>query len=224
MTSLFKRQVMSKDTEQVRFVRKELSGTSASVLQHWNRRDVALVVWDREWDLELTQKLDRLRFEDLPSARFPTTVATMEEDVAAAFAKQSCPDTSVLVALTVDIKHLIRQFASATGSKHMEVRLAAICNDACRLFHADRMRARMVTTYRGPGTEWVSPFDAECALKDSDNFTGRILRMNRFSVGLFPGSLSKHGALVHRSPRISQTGDDRLFLCINEAPRVESLR
>ena len=66
----------------------------------------------------------------------------------------------------------------------------------------------------------LAPDDASAALQNPETFSGAIQRMPRYAVGLFPGSLSSYGALVHRSPRISTTGELRLFLCINEKSRM----
>jgi len=220
MTSLFKRQVAGAGLQSVRMVRKELRSSSPSILRHWNEAGVALTLWERSWDAALTERLDALEFQDLPRVRFSAKSETAEVDVAAALAGSRCPDEAVVSALATDIESHICRFADATGASEVKVRLEALRDDACRLFHADRMRARLVTTYRGPGTEWVSPEDAGNALRNPEGFSGTIHRMPRFAVGLFPGSLSPHGPLVHRSPRISATGQLRLFLCISEPSRT----
>ena len=223
MTSLFKRQMAGYDAQALRIARKELRSASPSILRHWSNDGVALALWERTWEPILTAKLDQLGFHELPRARFQAKAVTAEVDVTAALADTECHDETVMAALATDIESLICRFAVVTGIDEVEVRLEAIRDDACRLFHADRMRARLVTTYRGPGTEWVSPADAGNALKNPEGFSGTVHRMPRFAAGLFPGSQSPHGPLVHRSPRISATGELRLFLCINEPLRASAL-
>lgn len=220
MADLFKRQIADVSPQTLRLARKELRGTAASVLRHWSDPGVALSLWERTWDAALSCRLDALQYCELPRARFMARPETAEVDVAAALAEVQCPDESVMAALAVDIESLVCRFAAVTDAAEVEVRLEAIQGDACRLFHADRTRARLVTTYRGPGTEWVAPDDASAALQNPETFSGAIQRMPRYAVGLFPGSLSSYGALVHRSPRISTTGELRLFLCINEKSRM----
>jgi hypothetical protein len=220
MADLFKRQIVGTALRPFRLARNELRGASASVLRRWNEAGVALTLWDRAWDPALNCRIDALGFRDLPRARFMSRPETAEVDVAAAFADVHCPDEVVMAALTVDIESLICRYADATGATEVDVRLEAIQDDACRLFHADRVRARLVTTYRGPGTEWVTPEDASAALRSPETFSGAIQQMPRYAVGLFPGSLAPKGALVHRSPRNSTTGELRLFLCINEKSRT----
>ncbi|MEZ5898552.1 MAG: DUF1826 domain-containing protein [Hyphomicrobiaceae bacterium] len=223
MTSLFKRQMAGSDALALRIARKELRSASPSVLRHWSNNGVALALWERTWDPVLTTKLDQLGFHELPRTRFQAKAVTAEVDVTAALADTQCHDETVMAALATDIESLICRFAEATGINEVEVRLEAIRDDACRLFHADRMRARLVTTYRGPGTEWVTPADADNALKNPEGFSGTVHPMPRFAVGLFPGSLAPQGPLVHRSPRIRETGEFRLFLSINEPFRAAAL-
>lgn len=216
MTDLFKRQIVGSPPQPLRIARQELRSSSPSVLRHWCDPGVSLALWERQWDAALARHIDELRFEELPRVRFVADAKTAEVDVAAAFADTECRDEDVISALISDIESLICRFCDATAATDVEVRLAAICDDACRLFHADHMRARLVTTYRGPGTEWVAPKDFAPALSNPESFAGNIHQMPRFAVGLFPGSLALQGPLIHRSPRIRKPGEFRLFLSINE--------
>jgi hypothetical protein len=223
VTNLFKRQIAGSPSHPLRVARQELRSSSPSVLRHWIDPGVAFALWERQWDPALSKQIDGLRFDELPCARFVAHGETAEVDVAAALDETGCLDEDVLSALTSDIESLICRFCDATGAADVEVRLAAIRDDACRLFHADRTRARLVTTYRGPGTEWVSPAQSTAALSNPESFAGNIHQMPRFAVALFPGSLAAQGPLVHRSPRIRETGDVRLFLSINEPFRAAAL-
>jgi len=155
----------------------------------------------------IAEWLDGLPPEALPEARFVARPA----DVAALL-----PDTCGLW-LRGDIAALARDFAKAAACAAVEVRLESVDNDACRLFHRDHVAMRLLTTYRGPGTEWIAPEAAERALALQDGFDGTIERLPRFATGLFSGKAHPQGGVVHRSPRIAGTGTVRLLLCLTPA-------
>lgn len=137
--------------------------------------------------------------------------------IEAALSETNLCDDELTGALANDIEALVSRFERSTEAQSIEVRLEAVNDDACRFFHADLMRARLVTTYIGPGTGWIPNSHGDEAVRLQDAYVGPITEIPRFSVGIFPGSLSSGGGLVHRSPRLSGTGRFRLFLCLNEA-------
>ena len=214
MSALFK----SHTLQNVRPARQRqcLKHASPGVLRRWNEPGVELAIWERGWSGALCERLDRLALIDMPRARFIARAGEVEASVAAGLSATSCSDETVLSAVAMDIEALVARYAEASGSSLVEVRLEAIGGDACRLFHVDRTRSRLVTTYAGPGTEWVTQAYAQDALRDRENYAGPVERLTRFAVGIFPGSLSRAGGLVHRSPRIAGTGQVRLLLCMTE--------
>lgn len=155
----------------------------------------------------IAEWLDALPLEALPEARF----VARPDDVAALL-----PDTCGPW-LRDDIAALVRDFAKKAACDAVELRLEAVDNDACRLFHCDHVALRLLTTYRGPGTEWIAPQDAERALALQDKFDGAIERLPRFATGVFSGKAHPLGGVVHRSPRVAGTGTVRLLLCLTPA-------
>ena len=102
------------------------------------------------------------------------------------------------------------------ATPEVDIRLETIRHDACWKFHRDHVPARLLTTYRGPGTEWVHPRDGAAALSEQKSFRGRIERFPEHSVGLFKGSRGgSRAGIVHRSPPVALSGEVRLFLCLN---------
>lgn len=215
MSSLYKRQISA--ASEMRLAKRVVHGTSPSVLRSWNQPGVAFAEWTRSWEPSLIGRLDGLALDDLPRARFIARLDRIGDDVASVISQAGNCDATVVAALGSDIESLATRFAQATAARRIEVRLEAICDDACRLFHIDRMKARLVTTYIGPGTEWVHTAHEADALGNAEGFAGPVQQLPRFSVALFPGSLSPAGGLVHRSPRLAGAGKFRLFLCLNEA-------
>ena len=119
--------------------------------------------------------------------------------------------------LVEDIAGLVGTFADITNSELVDVRLERVDHDACWKFHRDSVAARLVTTYRGPTTEWVRMEHAERALRDQKRFAGPLERLGEHDVAIFKGSCAgPNSGIVHRSPPIAGTGRTRLFLCLNQ--------
>jgi hypothetical protein len=98
----------------------------------------------------------------------------------------------------------------------------------CRKFHEDYLRFRLLTTYFGPGTEWV-PEQAvdrralarriECAHESNRSVVpdaSQIRRSAPRDVILMKGVLhpERRGA-IHRSPPIQESGLRRIVLSLS---------
>ncbi len=125
-------------------------------------------------------------------------------------------------ALHEDILVLVRRFAAFMQVDAVRLRLEAVTTNACRKIHADYTDLRLITTYHGPGTDYL-PVGAEPV---EDN----LLRMPTGHIGLFKGRLfaEGHAPCFHRSPPIEGTGEVRLVLVIDtpldEAQAIELQR
>lgn len=119
-------------------------------------------------------------------------------------------------ALIADIAALANRFAELTGNSSLRVRLEGVTTNACKKVHADYTDVRLITTYAGPGTDFV-PHDAEdhggnCCLE----------RVPTGAVALFKGRLfgEGHAPCLHRSPPIEGSGEARLVLVIDTPMRA----
>jgi Protein of unknown function (DUF1826) len=113
-------------------------------------------------------------------------------------------------------------FEQLTGATRLCLRFDVIEDDACRKFHVATVRYRLVTTYRGPGTQWLSPHALATIPQGSAISSDAIKQLERGWVAVMRGSCgatADHPGVLHRSPPINGTGIARLFLAINEAPR-----
>lgn len=98
--------------------------------------------------------------------------------------------------------------ASAERSPSYTLRLEHVCDDACRKFHKDRTDIRIITTYRGRGTEWVDVASAESEPP--------IHRLEPFEFGAFLGKRADtHQRILHRSPPIEPADLSRLVLVLD---------
>lgn len=192
-----------------------LTGPSPTVLMAWGDPTIALAVWTRTLPATITARLDALAFDALPHGHFTTTAADAQADIERQLSRPRGGDATLLQALVADMSELIALYCKATGAHKVETRLDAIRDNACRLFHVDCTAARLVTSYVGPGTQWVHRADAARALSEQERYGGPIQQLDRCAVGLMAGSGSTCGGLVHRSPPIQATGQVRLFFCVN---------
>jgi len=170
-------------------------------------RAVAPEILCRSVPGEIVEWLDALAPDALPSARFIAPAERIGDEL-----PKGCVPW-----LRNDIAALARDFAARAGGGELEVRLECIDDDACSRFHQDHVSMRLLSTYRGPGTQWVAPGEADLALRRQRDFRGTVHEMPRFSVGIFAGRHDASGGVVHRSPPILGTNLTRLLLCLTPA-------
>jgi len=166
-----------------------------------NRTGVDLAIWSRPLSAapELPDgwaRLESVRYE----APLHAVEAAMVDRLGAAGR-----------ALARDVGALARVFADVAGVTRVRIRLDAIEGDACRRWHVDYKRLRLLCTYAGAGTVWCE--------RDAAGAVVAAGRQRRLSVGIYKGMLypgGPSGLLLHRSPRIAAAGRRRLILCIDE--------
>lgn len=128
-----------------------------------------------------------------------------------------------------DIVSLIELLALITGAERMGVRLKTLDRQMCPRFHVDRVGIRLVSTYAGPGTEWLPGSGVEPkglgrpltgAERDGDPARRRgaqVLAAGPLDVVLMKGELWPGLAAlpaVHRSP-IVPAEQTRLVLTLD---------
>lgn len=176
---------------------------------------VRLVLWRRALEARIGAWLDSLPAERLPHGRVlisPEEAGPALHSLGAAAGTPGGPEWRWLVD---DIAGMVAVFARVGGDRRVDLRLEAISHDACWRFHCDMVPFRLVTTYRGPGTQWVDPVRSEAALRDQRAYAGPLEVLHPGHVALFKGARAAEGGIVHRSPPMDGTGRTRLFLCLN---------
>ena len=182
-----------------------------------NKTDTELVIWKRSFSSSFQDWINHTNADNLPDVRILINLTELR------WALEPLLDFCGLKAdvmrsqLVNDIKSLVNMFADVTQSNAVDVRLQRITHNACWKFHRDAVKTRLVTTYRGPTTEWVQHAHAEQAILEQLNYKGPIERLEDGDVAIFKGRCAhpKMG-IVHRSPSISGTGITRLLLCLNQ--------
>lgn len=159
---------------------------------------VNLVVWSRAG----AALPDVARLVDRPPRRLMRAISTHSLSPGAVSSALDLdvgpPDTD----FAADLTRLIDLFATLTDAKSVGIRLEATDRQTCPKWHTDSVGLRLMTTYAGPGTEWLDGGVTHRAA------TGDVL----IAKGeLWP---SAPGACVHRSP--DPQGTTRLLLTLDE--------
>lgn len=185
------------------------------------RPDVNVVVWQRPFGALLGRRLEPL-FQNL-GVGFDGLTSGRGSDVERLVS--ALPASPERDALADDVGALVARFTALCGVKRPHAHLEVLDDDGCRRFHCDYVGLRLLTTYFGPGTEWlpdgavvrealvpseVPPEEANKAIV-RDRASVRRARPGDVLVLKgegWPGNAGR-GA-VHRSPSVAVAGGRRL--------------
>ncbi|MCH2108409.1 MAG: DUF1826 domain-containing protein [Polyangiaceae bacterium] len=127
-----------------------------------------------------------------------------------------------------DFSRLLLEFQKVAQVSQTQLTFGPIRSDRCRKFHQDYLRYRLITTYDGPGTEWV-PAEAvnqaalvhppACPHEANAQIIADPAAVRRAQVGdvlLMKGRRHPDGTgIVHRSPPIEASAQSRIALIIS---------
>lgn len=127
-----------------------------------------------------------------------------------------------------DISNLTELFCSMFELKKVWLRMGISTKATCPRFHVDYLKCRLLTTYNGPGTEWLPndlidrtklKFNQKFSTDQDGLFSSKkdIKQLATGDVALLKGELwpgNKGQGLVHRSPYYNQEYK-RLYLTID---------
>ena len=198
--------------------------STAQRLSRDSIRSGSIGIMARALDPVFLQAIDGVAGDRLPNLRLTGGIDALRRSIDHEL--KNCGFTPDWLAqwLSQDAVFLARVFVELTGAPRLRLRLETVVDDACRRFHPDNVRFRLVTTYRGPGTEWISPRDATTTPSGAELLDARIRRLDRGHVAIMRGCRAATAdlpALLHRSPPIAGSGVTRLFLAIDEGADVE---
>ena len=127
-----------------------------------------------------------------------------------------------------DISNLTELFCNMFELKNVWLRMGISTKATCPRFHVDYLKCRLLTTYYGPGTEWLPnelidrsklKFNQKSSTDQDGLFSSKthIKQLATGDVALLKGELwsgNKGQGLVHRSPYYKQKYR-RLYLTID---------
>jgi Protein of unknown function (DUF1826) len=191
--------------------------SSSRGLRRINDPATDLVLWRREIPDAVHRWLEALPARRLPQGRVLVTPATIAAALAELFADSGTPAGEGARLLALDVVDLALRFAAIVGCETLDVNLEAIIDrNGCWKFHRDHVPVRLLTTYRGPGTQLVSARYARRALHEQQMYHGPLTELAAGTVAMFKGSSTGIvGGGVHRSPPIAGAGIARLVLKVN---------
>lgn len=170
----------------------------------------AAALWDREVPAEPLEWLAGLGASLLPSGRVVLRASAIRETARHLCDVAGMPKGAPSDWLIDDIANLAERFASLMGATYLRLRLEAVATNACRKFHLDAIKGRLVCTYRGTGTQYGTSVNGE----DPD----QIFTVPTGAPILLRGTLwppEPEAGLLHRSPPIEGTGETRLVLVLD---------
>ena len=200
-----------------------VAGNQPDVLRQILAPTVNLSLWQRPTQTAINRELSTLQAAHLPDIRCPTSLDSFDDDVSALLTQQGL-DPLVFKNLRVDLRRLADLYFSVSEGRDVTLRLVTTDDDDCRRFHVDRTNLRLLCTYRGRGTEWLTEAQVDRVAQASGAPNDRIVRFGDpaqfepFWVGIlkgdaYPGNAG-HG-LVHRSPSIAGSGQIRVLFCLD---------
>lgn len=190
--------------------------TSPNVLEKIHQNHINITIYDRDV-AALKDEINALVKEDFSlktSGDIAAIQKTMNERL----------DPNTFSGIVEDVTNLLRHFKEVTKVNDFRLLLTTVNSNMCRRFHTDINNIRMLCTYSGPGTLWLTEDNInQQALSDPRSGVPIPLRENEVrqvhtgQVALLKGALypNTKSAVVHRSPTIEETGEQRLLLRVD---------
>lgn len=187
--------------------------SSAGILASVRDDACSLAVWRRNRPDDWSGMLRG----DPRDIHFSASRADLAPRFVAALASHGFGGKHLHRALADDVDLLAGKFCSVMGIAQLDLRLAVVSTDSCRKFHADYVIARLITSYVGPGPQWLTRRDAERIRRGAEPL--RINQLDTGDVGIFKGRLATDHPAIHRSPPIASANGPRLLLVLNRVDR-----
>lgn len=171
------------------------------------------VIWNRDIPSQVTHALRQWNIKHAQPVRFCSKPSDVESHVRNILDDWRGLTTNARNWLVSDISDLAFTMAELLEASRLLVRVEPVRDDACRRFHKDVVKARLICTYKGPGTEYAFVrHDREQPTHSNRIATGMpvILRGKVWSQ-------SSDHVLLHRSPPVEGDGITRFLVVMNEA-------
>lgn len=171
------------------------------------KSDADAAIWNRSLPMAVESWLDALPADRLPEGRFVLKPADVSPCMAGLFAASRHEASPALTWLCEDAAHLADHVCEIAGATLVRLRVEPVFDNACSKLHIDNVVARLICTYRGPGTQVGLADAASETIKNIATGMPILLKGKRW-----PGAHDPK--LRHRSPPIEGTGRSRLVLVL----------
>lgn len=188
--------------------------------------NVNMAIWDRPLPPAVAAEVAVLPFEAFPHQR--VTTSRPERSIPRVFREHA--DTTghpYPKALVADILMLANTYRALRQLRTVLLRLDAIQVQAFTRFHADGVEMRLMCTYRGPGTEWLSEDAFSRQMLETDGIDHAVKRkdIHRMAAGqvammrgdAWPRAIRRLRGTAHRWPLVMRPKDWRWFVLVDDA-------
>jgi len=192
-------------------------GTAPITLNHIHNNNINIAIYNRDIHI-LEKEINSLKQKDIRCTSNGDINVILSE-----FQKVVKLDTNSL--LLKDIQNLLFSFQEITKRKSFKLLLTSVTTNMCKRFHMDCNSLRMLCTYSGPGTLWLTEDNINRKALDSHGNNKAIVidpkhiqQTKTGAVIILKGNkYSEQGVqgVVHRSPTIEENGEKRLLLRID---------
>ena len=205
--------------------RQAYTGDQAEVFAEVFQENSNIIIWERELSKSLKTSVSHF-IQAKPS--FQTSL-NLSPNNALANIKKEIDSADEFNEVGENIAELVDMFCYLFALKRAGLRLAVLQHAMCPKFHVDKVPCRLVTTYQGIATEWLS-HDAVNRAKLGMGSKGKpdsqsglyqnaqdVQQLKAGDVALLKGELwegNQNAGLVHRSPTLSDN-ENRLLLTLD---------
>ncbi len=173
-------------------------------------------IWTRDLPAVVQTWLEGFTPEQLPHGRYILAPDLTANCVTQIFRAHGIKAGAALAWLSEDIHNLALKVSEHSGLDRIRLRIDPVFDDACRKLHIDNVFARLICTYRGPGTELGIDDLPETTLDAVPTGMPVLLKGKRWPSAAPP-------RLRHRSPAIEGTGRSRLMVVLEGCPDEDIL-
>ncbi|MEM8563287.1 MAG: DUF1826 domain-containing protein [Pseudomonadota bacterium] len=199
-------------------------GEDPAVLADIYREDINIAIWQRT----LSQTLQDAVHHCL-ALHYPLQCAMTVSPLTVRARLNEHLAITPLDELADSIAHLVDMFCCLFGLERAALRLMSLERAMCPKFHVDKLPCRLVTTFQGPGTQWLPQHAISRESLGYGSETGKtgplqltwkqsdIERLHCGDVALLKGERwegNENAGIVHRSPAVAE-GDRRLLLTLD---------
>jgi len=192
-------------------------GTTPTIFESIHQKEINITIYERDRS-PLISEIENLLEQNI-EFRASGDVGPIVNEI------MKVIDPNKYSLIIQDIETLLYYFRELTKAKSFRLLLATIETNMCSKFHTDINNLRMLCTYSGPGTLWLTEDNINqkelgrpTSGKDIPIEESEIQQVKTGAVVVLKGAIyPQEGtqAIVHRSPSIEESGEKRLLLRID---------
>ncbi|UQY36887.1 DUF1826 domain-containing protein [Pseudomonas fulva] len=203
-------------------VPQQVSSARVEILGEALRDEVNLAVWQRSLPEHLATFASTLLAQGEPLAEsLSIELADPEAEPNLHGLLSGYSDLPGQAAFLADVAWLVRAYACLLDARRIGLRLRALDGAMCPRFHVDHVPLRLITSYAGPGSQWLAEGELPRQLLGGAQAVPRdgalVEQIGCGHVALVKGErwVGNEGrGLIHRSPALP-AGERRLLLTLD---------